>query len=81
MGIKTTGFTQLAITRAFKKNGSLGLKYATTLKRSRSMSARVLPLIPKIGDNGTGSALDSGVDENEVEANTLARVFLFGALT
>jgi len=27
------------------------------------MSAEFLPIIPKIGDNGTGSALDSGVDK------------------
>ena len=45
------------------------------------MSAGFLPLIPKIGDNGTGSALDSGVDEKGGEAVTFARVFLFEALT
>jgi hypothetical protein len=46
------------------------------------MSAGFLPLIPKIGDNGTGgtnSAPGSGIDGNEGEAVTFALVFLFGA--
>ena len=48
------------------------------------MAAGFLPLIPKIGDSGAGGTHSSagyGVDENEGEAVTFARVFLFEALT